>query len=111
MNITRTSSDDTSKGKITTPNSIGGLNTTQRDILWVLHREGPSKGAAVKDALGEYYGREVSHGSIYPNLDTLVDRGLVEWSRRDRRTNEYTLTQTAEQLLADRQAWQRGGGE
>jgi len=36
--------------------------------------------------------QEIHHGRLYPNLDTLVEKGLVEKGEKDRRTNVYTLT-------------------
>jgi len=50
-------------------------------------------GLAIKEDLEEMYGEEVNHGRLYPNLDTLVDAGLIEKSERDKRTNEYSLTE------------------
>jgi len=49
-------------------------------------------GLAIKEDLEEMYGEEVNHGRLYPNLDDLVDAGLIEKSERDKRTNEYSLT-------------------
>ncbi|ELZ20434.1 PadR family transcriptional regulator [Natrinema limicola JCM 13563] len=34
-------------------------------------------GLAIKRELEDYYGTEVNHGRLYPNLDELVDLGLV----------------------------------
>lgn len=45
----------------------------------------------LEDEDGGGYG-EVHHGRLYPNLDTLVDMGLVSKSELDRRTNQYRLT-------------------
>lgn len=57
-----------------------------------LQNDGP-KGLAIKRELEQtYYGEEINHGRFYPNLDTLVDRGLVAKGQDDRRTNWYSLT-------------------
>jgi len=58
-------------------------------------------GLAIKNDLTEWYiqagelkeGEEVNHGRLYPNLDKLVSRGLLEKSERDDRTNEYRVTE------------------
>ena len=49
-------------------------------------------GLAIADELAEYYTKEIQHGRLYPNLDTLVDKGLVEKEQEDGRTNSYSLT-------------------
>ncbi|EMA56618.1 transcriptional regulator PadR family protein [Halococcus thailandensis JCM 13552] len=39
--------------------------------------EDEPNGLELKDELEEYYEKEIHHGRLYPNLDTLVDKGLV----------------------------------
>jgi len=88
------------------------LTGFRRDILWTLYHEGGAEyGLAIKEALEECGYGEINHGRLYPNLDTLVDRGLIEVSELDKRTNEYALTDEATTLLADRQSWERGEHE
>jgi DNA-binding PadR family transcriptional regulator len=53
--------------------------------------EEPS-GLAIKSELEKYRDEEINHGRLYPNLDQLVEKGFVEKSAKDRRTNLYTLT-------------------
>ena len=89
-NETATETDST-----TTPTTdpLTDLTSFQRDLLAVIagHDEAPH-GLAIKATLEEHYEEEIHHGRLYPNLDTLVTKGLVKKSQRDRRTNEYTLT-------------------
>jgi DNA-binding PadR family transcriptional regulator len=63
-------------------------------------------GLAIKDELEQYYEGEVNHGRLYPNLDELVTKGLVEKGEKDRRTNVYYLTQRGERELDARQDWE-----
>ncbi len=83
----------------------GDLSGFQRDCLEEiqrLDRDGEtSYGLAIKRRLEPQHG-EVNHGRLYPNLDALVDRGLVEKSEFDQRTNEYTLTDKGRALLIQR---------
>ena len=88
--------------------NVTDLSAFQRDLLWALSHENHRKGLALKRALSDYYGEELNHSRLYQNLDKLVDRGLVEKSARDRRTNEYALTEAARRALTARQAWQAG---
>jgi DNA-binding PadR family transcriptional regulator len=68
------------------------LRAFQRDLLYVIGGMDNPHGQAIKDELEEYYETEVYHSQLYSNLDTLVERGLVEKGKRDARTNYYALT-------------------
>lgn len=63
-------------------------------------------GLAIKDELEDYYQKEIHHGRLYPNLDTLVDKGLVEKSEKDQRTNVYSITRRGTRELEDRREWE-----
>jgi DNA-binding PadR family transcriptional regulator len=62
-------------------------------------------GLAVKRALESYYDSEVNHGRLYPNLDELVEMGLVEKSELDKRTNQYGLTEAGLETVLDQLDW------
>jgi DNA-binding PadR family transcriptional regulator len=91
--------------------NVTDLSAFQRDVLWTLAREDGLSGATVKATLEAYYDDDVNSGTIYPGLDKLVDRGLVAKQARDKRTNEYRLTESARRALEARSAWQAGGSE
>jgi len=93
------------------PSSFADLTAFQRDILRLLDREDHRKGTAIRSGLEAYYGVDVNHGRLYPNLDQLVEKGLIEKSERNRRTNDYALTDAAREALADHDAWIDGNGE
>ncbi len=80
----------------TLDNPFVKLTGFQRDILatiWYGERQlGSVHGLTLQEALTEQYGKDIHHGRLYPNLDTLVEKGLVEKSRRDTRTNNFYLT-------------------
>lgn len=82
------------------------LTGFQRDCLYVVAGLDEPHGLAIKAKLEEYYGAEVHHGRLYPNLDDLVDRGLVEKGQKDRRTNVYALTDDGEEALWSRREWE-----
>jgi PadR family transcriptional regulator PadR len=82
------------------------LTGFQRDLLVVIAGLEEPHGLAIKDELEEYYESEVNHGRLYPNLDELVSKGLVEKGQKDRRTNVYHLTQRGERELDARQEWE-----
>lgn len=103
-------SEDTNTGEGSDDISLSTfveLTKFQRDILIVLTGDAEMKGLSVKEELEKYYEDTIHHGRLYPNLDTLVDKGLVDKFEIDNRSNGYRLTQTAEQLLKNRFAWER----
>ncbi len=82
------------------------LTGFQRDLLYVIVGKDEPHGLAIKDELEEYYEREIHHGRLYPNLDTLVEKGLVEKGQRDRRTNYYTVTRRGHREIEARMEWE-----
>ena len=82
------------------------LTGFQRDLLYVIAGQSEPHGLAIKEKLEDYYEKEIHHGRLYPNLDTLVDKGLVEKGQRDRRTNYYKLTQRGRREIEARQEWE-----
>ncbi len=83
---------------------VRDLTAFQQNILIILAEE-PMYGLAIKRELENYYGAEVNHGRLYPNLDDLVELGLVEKSELDKRTNQYELTESGRDALLDRFDW------
>jgi len=79
----------------------------QLDLLAVLDADA-RYGLAVKDALEAHYDDEVNHGRLYPNLDDLIERGLVSKRALDDRTNEYALTDAGRGVLDARRDWLGG---
>ncbi|MFW5919941.1 MAG: PadR family transcriptional regulator [Halanaeroarchaeum sp.] len=81
------------------------LTAFQKNILVILAEE-PMYGLAIKRELEDYYGSEVNHGRLYPNLDDLVEMGLVEKSELDKRTNQYELTDGGFDAVLDQMEWE-----
>jgi DNA-binding PadR family transcriptional regulator len=82
------------------------LTGFQRDLLVVITGLDDPHGLAIKEELEEYYESDVNHGRLYPNLDEIVEKGLVEKGEKDRRTNSYHLTKRGERELDARQDWE-----
>ncbi len=83
------------------------LTGFQRDCLYVIAGKNAPKGLAIKDELDEYYNDNINHGRLYPNLDQLVEKGLVEKGLIDDRTNKYTLTSRGEREIRARREWEQ----
>ena len=83
------------------------LTGFQRDMLYSINGQEDPHGLAIKDELEDYYEKEIHHGRLYPNLDTLVEKGLLEKSEKDRRTNSYTVTRRGEREIEARRDWEK----
>lgn len=59
----------------------------------------PPIGLELKEILSAFYEQEVNHGRLYPNLDTLVEKGLMEKRQVDRRSNHYVPTSSGRDLV------------
>ena len=82
------------------------LTGFQRDLLYTIAGLDEPHGLAIKEEMEDYYEKEVHHGRLYPNLDTVVDKGLVSKSEKDRRTNEYRLTKRGRREIQSRREWE-----
>ncbi|RKD88939.1 PadR family transcriptional regulator [Halopiger aswanensis] len=86
---------------------MNDLTGFQRDLLYVIAGDDQPSGQDVKEEVEQYYSNEINHGRLYPNLDTLVNKELVEKGQLDRRTNYYAITTAGKEAIAERQEWVR----
>jgi len=86
----------------TTTHTIAGYTGFKRNVLYAIAAKGGTPdadpmacpyGLSIKRRLETWYGVEVNHGRLYPNLDAVVDDGFVTKHAQDKRTNGYRLTQ------------------
>ena len=85
---------------------MNDLTAFQRDMLFVVSGLGAPKGVEVKAELDAYYESEIHHGRLYPNLEELVEKGLISKGQKDNRTNEYTLTEQGAKAIETRREWE-----
>ncbi|WP_049928584.1 PadR family transcriptional regulator [Halopiger goleimassiliensis] len=83
------------------------LTGFQRDLLYVIAGADQPSGQDVKEEIEGYYSSEINHGRLYPNLDTLVNKELVEKGQLDRRTNYYAITDDGLEAIEQRREWER----
>ncbi|QRY26388.1 PadR family transcriptional regulator [Halobacterium sp. BOL4-2] len=102
--LTQNNAADTEKTSPTTNHPIATLTSFQKRILAVL-ADNSRYGLAIKRELEEYYGKEVHHGRLYPNLNDLATKGLVDKSELDKRTNEYALTERGRRAIQADVRW------
>lgn len=82
------------------------LTSFQRDILYLVGGLDEPHGLSVKEELEKYYDSEIHHGRLYPNLDKLVEKGLIQKGQKDRRTNVYRLTDRGMREVRSRREWE-----
>lgn len=82
------------------------LTGFQRDLLYVIAGADRPSGQTVKEEVEQYYSSEINHGRLYPNLDTLVNKELVEKGQLDRRTNYYAITEEGLDRISERRDWE-----
>jgi DNA-binding PadR family transcriptional regulator len=77
----------------------------QRDLLLVMSGLDEPSGQQIKEELEATSNQEITHGRLYPNLDTLVERGLVTKGEIDRRTNYYAISEKGIDSLQQHHDW------
>lgn len=71
---------------------MNDLTGFQRDLLFTIYQLDGSFGLDIKSQIESKYDVEINHGRLYPNLDQLIEDGLVEKGTIDERTNSYEIT-------------------
>jgi PadR family transcriptional regulator PadR len=78
----------------------------RRDILAVVYDLDAPNGMDIKAELeADYETENLTTGRIYPNLDQLVDGGLLDKRSVDERTNAYHVTRRGEHALQTHLDW------
>jgi len=85
--------------------AIHELTGFQRDLLYVITGLEKPSGQQIKVALEDRSEKEITHGRLYPNLDTLVERDLVQKGEIDRRTNYYAPSERGVSALRQYHDW------
>lgn len=95
---------ETAGGQLINP--LSGYTGFQRDLFVMISRQdGEPSGQELLDEIQPHYESEITHGRMYPNLDVLVEKGLVEKGSIDRRTNSYVISERGEMALETYQEW------
>ncbi|MFC7009884.1 helix-turn-helix transcriptional regulator [Halalkalicoccus salilacus] len=84
---------------------MNDLTGFQRDLLLIISGLDEPKGLDVNEEIEKYYGTEIQHGRLYPNLDTLVEKGFVTKGQHDLRTNMYMLTNHGKDEIKAHLSW------
>jgi len=87
------------------PVAAPDLTKFQLRVLAICASEDLPYGLQIKEELERYYGSDVNHGRLYPNLDDLAERGLIEVGQIDKRTKSYELTEAGRDVLEDEISW------
>lgn len=82
------------------------LNGFQRDLLYAAAGLDRPNGLEIRGELEAYYEEHINHGRVYPNLDTLAEKGLVRKGSRNERANYYVVTDRGYRELHARRTWE-----
>jgi len=82
------------------------LTGFQRDILYCIAPLDDPTGIEIKQEVTQYIGEEVNHGRLYPNLDELADKNLINKAAKNNRANVYQLTESGVNLIQNRRKWE-----
>ncbi|MEZ3165013.1 PadR family transcriptional regulator [Halorubrum sp. RMP-47] len=82
------------------------LTGFQRDLLYVVAGLDDPHGLAIEGEPEDYYKKEIHHGRLYPDLNILVERGLIQKSQQDQRTKEYSTTRRGIREIEARTEWE-----
>ena len=81
------------------------LTGFQRDLLYVAAGLDRPSGQELKSELQSELDR-ITHGRLYPNLDTLVEEDYLTQGEIDRRTNYYEVTASGAEAIRERRRWE-----
>lgn len=82
------------------------LNATQRDVLTAIkHLGGSPHGAAIKEFLDTRRDGGFPEGVLYPSLNAMIAKGILEKQDRDGRSNDYFFTAEGDRIYAQYVAW------
>ena len=77
------------------------LNASKRDLLVEIYQMDQPSGQDIRDRMEAEHGENVKHGRLYPNLDDLVDYGLIDKGEQNLRSNYYQITNDGRRLVED----------
>jgi DNA-binding PadR family transcriptional regulator len=85
------------------PHRIPEFSGFRRDILLLLALSEPTNGRGLLDDLSSLRDEDVNGGRLYPNLNALVDKGLVEKRENyhDDRSHQFRLADRGCQCLRE----------
>lgn len=81
------------------------LSGLQRDLLYIILDSDKPSGQDINRSINEEYKNEVNHGRLYPNLDELVELGLIIKGNKNDRANYYEITQKGKDEIVKYQEW------
>jgi len=77
------------------------LTGFERDLIVEIYQMEQPSGQGIRGRMEAEHGEVVTTGQLYPNLDDLVDYGLLNKGEQNRRTNYYEVTNDGRRLVED----------
>lgn len=94
---TNAESSDVSRSDLAAWRELTGF---RRDLLEAVALNERGSGQDVREHVEDEYETQINHGRLYPNLDVLCNKGLIEKGEIDRRTNSYETTPRGKRVLS-----------
>jgi len=77
------------------------LTGFERDLLVEIYQMDQPSGQAIRGRMEAEHGEYVDSSRLYPNLNDLVDYGLIDKGEQDLRTNYYEITDDGRRLVEE----------
>jgi len=77
------------------------LNSSKRDLLVEIYQMDQPSGQDIRGRMKAEHNEDVDHGRLYPNLNDLVDLGLLDKGEQNLRSNYYQITNDGQRLVED----------
>ena len=77
------------------------LNNSKRDLLVEIYQMDQPSGQDIRGRMKAEHNEDVDHGRLYPNLNDLVDLGLLDKGEQNLRSNYYQITNDGQRLVED----------
>ena len=78
-----------------------GLTGFERDLLVEIYQMDQPSGQDIRGRMKAEHNEDVDHGRLYPNLNDLVDVGLLDKGEQNLRSNYYEVTNDGKRLVED----------
>ena len=77
------------------------LNSSKRDLIVEIYQLDQPSGQDIRHRMKAEHNEDVDHGRLYPNLNDLVDLGLLDKGEQNLRSNYYQITNVGQRLVED----------
>ena len=85
---------------------MNNLTALQRDLLYLISGLDNPDTQALRASLEEYYVEDMRQDRLYPNMNTLVEKGLITKKQQGTYQDCYRITRRGRQEIKDHREWE-----